>query len=160
MQFVWRSAKRLGAPLASLEDVVQDVFLTAARRWSDFRGESQLRTWLFAITYKVVGFHRRTLSRHARRLDALARSKIDELAPDLFARSDASTILEKLLDTLDDQRRAIFVAIELEGFTAQEVAVSLDINVNTVYSRLRAARLQLDRALAGPPVQAAVGGVR
>lgn len=158
--FVWRSARRLGAPPYTLEDVVQDVFLAAARRWAEFRGDAQVRTWLFAITFKVVQSHRRTLARHARRIDALARSKLDEFAPDLFARCDASSTLEKLLDRLDEQRRAIFVAMELEGFTAQEVAVSLDINVNTVYTRLRAARLQLDRALDDPPVQAALGGVR
>ncbi|WP_434428037.1 RNA polymerase sigma factor [Nannocystis pusilla] len=52
-----------------------------------------------------------------------------------------------MLDQLDDERRAVFVLAELEGMTAQEIAAGLGLNVNTVYSRLRAARQQLERAL-------------
>lgn len=159
-QFVWRSAKRLGAPVSSLEDVTQEVFLTAHRRWSEFRGEARFQTWLFAVTVRVVLSYRRTLSRHARRLEALARSKLDESTPDLFQRSDASAILQRLLDGLDDERRMIIVAIELEGMTAQEVADCFAIKVNTVYSRLRATRKHLERSLADPPAQPLLGGAR
>ena len=55
--------------------------------------------------------------------------------------------LLQLLDTLDDDRRSVYVLAELEGLTAQEIADGLRLNINTVYSRLRAARAQLERAL-------------
>ena len=153
VKFVWRSAARLGAPAAALEDVVQDVFLVAARRLSEFRGESSLKTWLFAITIRVVQYHRRGAWRHARRVEAYASSQVDRVAPDLFRRSDASKVLEKLLERLEPERRAVFILVELEGMTVQEIAAALGVNVNTVYSRLRLARQQLERALAGPPAQ-------
>lgn len=146
-QFVWRSARRLGAQPATLDDVVQDVFLIVARRLPEFRGEASIRTWLFAITMRVVQVHRRTVSRHLRRVEAFAEAHADGGATDPYARSDAADALLKLLEQLDDDRRAVFVLAELEGMTAQEIAAGLGLNVNTVYSRLRAARLQLERSL-------------
>ena len=146
-QFVWRSARRLAAQPAALDDVVQDVFLIVARRLPEFRGEASIRTWLFAITMRVVQVHRRSVSRHLRRVEAFAEAHADGGGTDPYARSDAAEALLKLLDQLDDDRRAVFVLAELEGMTAQEIAVGLGLNVNTVYSRLRAARLQLERSL-------------
>ncbi len=152
-QFVWRSARRLGALPAAIDDVVQDVFLIVARRLPEFRGEASIRTWLFAITMRVVQVHRRSVSRHLRRVEAFAEAHADGGGTDPYARSDAAEALLKLLDQLDDDRRAVFVLAELEGMTAQEIAVGLGLNVNTVYSRLRAARLQLEKSL-GAPAQA------
>lgn len=150
VKFVWRSATRLGVPSALLEDAVQDVFLVAARRLPEFRAESSLKTWLFAITIRVVRFHRRSAWRHTRRIEAYANDQAYSDAADPYPRSDAGTMLERLLEQLEPERRAVFILIELEGMTAQEIAVALGIKVNTVYSRLRLARLQLERALAGP----------
>lgn len=146
-QFVWRSARRLGAPTAALDDVVQDVFLIVARRLAEFRGDASMRTWLFAITMRVAQLHRRSASRHLRRVEAFAEAHAEDGGVDPYARRDAADILLKLLDRLDDDRRAVFVLAELEGMTAQEIAAGLGLNVNTVYSRLRAARQQLERAL-------------
>jgi RNA polymerase sigma-70 factor (ECF subfamily) len=146
-QFVWRSARRLGAPVEALDDVVQDVFLVVARRLAEFRREASARTWLFAITLRVVREHRRSTFRHLRRVQAYAEARPAE-AGDAMARSDAARTLLQLLDGLDDDRRSVYVLAELEGLTAQEIADGLRLNVNTVYSRLRAARTQLERALA------------
>ena len=150
-QFVWRSARRLGAPPAALDDVVQDVFLIVARRLPEFRGDASMRTWLFAITMRVVQLQRRSTSRHIRRVEAFAEAHAGDDGVDPYPRRDATDILLKLLDRLDDDRRAVFVLIELEGMTAQEVAAGLGLNVNTVYSRLRAARQQLERGLPAEP---------
>lgn len=146
-QFVWRSARRLGAPEASVDDVVQDVFLVVARRLGEFRGDASLRTWLFAITQRVLREHRRKKFRHLRRVEAARAEAPASPAVDPYARSDAARTLLRLLDRLDDDRRGVFVLAELEGLTAQEIADGLGLNVNTVYSRLRSARTLLERAL-------------
>ena len=145
-QFVWRSARRLGASPEGLDDVVQDVFLVVARQLEGFRGEASARTWLFAITLRVVREHRRSTYRHLRRVEAYAEAQPPE-ASDPIARSDAARTLLQLLDTLDDDRRSVYVLAELEGLTAQEIADGLGLNINTVYSRLRSARALLERAL-------------
>jgi RNA polymerase sigma-70 factor (ECF subfamily) len=57
-------------------------------------------------------------------------------------------LLAKLLRDLDDAKREVFVLAELEEMTAPEISEALDIPLNTVYSRLRAARQLFEQALA------------
>lgn len=146
VDFVWRSLRRLGTPDSQLEDATQDVFLVAARRMGEFEGRSAIKTWLFGIAMRVVKTHRRTRWRHERKLEALGHASANEAANDPIARRDAQRTLLMLLDTLDDDRRAVYVLAELEGLTAVEIAEGLELNVNTVYTRLRTARLALREA--------------
>jgi RNA polymerase sigma-70 factor (ECF subfamily) len=53
-----------------------------------------------------------------------------------------------LLDGLDEAKREVFVLAELEELSAPEIAQALGINLNTVYSRLRAARQTVEAAAA------------
>ncbi|MGE3633430.1 MAG: RNA polymerase sigma factor, partial [Sandaracinaceae bacterium] len=57
-------------------------------------------------------------------------------------------LLHRLLSTLDEERRAVFILAELEQMSAPEIADALDLKLNTVYSRLRVARQKFDEALA------------
>ena len=57
-------------------------------------------------------------------------------------------VLQKLLDELDDDRRAVFVLAELEQMSAPDIADALGVNVNTVYARLRAARRDFEQGVA------------
>src|ERR1700730_7073255 len=59
--FVWRSARRLGTPEASIDDVVQEIFLVAHRKLPQFEGRSSIKTWVFGIVINVVRTHRRAL---------------------------------------------------------------------------------------------------
>jgi len=145
-EFVWRSLRRLGVPEHAIEDAAQDVFVVVARRLADFEGRSSLRTWLFGIAIRVVRTRRRSSWRHQRKVDALAREPSPSADP--IARQDAQRLLLRLLDELSEDQRATYVLIELEGMTAVEVAEGLGANVNTIYTRLRAARNQLRRAAA------------
>ena len=55
--------------------------------------------------------------------------------------------LHAILDEIDDDKRAVFVLAELEQMTVPEIAEAVEANVNTVYSRLRAARRDFDQAV-------------
>lgn len=148
--FVWRSAKRLGARDASLDDAVQEVFVVVHRRLADFEGRSSLRTWLFGITLRVVRDHRRS----ARRRDPGCEVDPDTLRANCSGpaetaeKAEAVRLLHALLDELDDDRREVFVMAELEQMAMPEIAEALGINVNTAYARLRAARQEFEQALA------------
>ena len=148
--FVWRSVRRLGVDDSSTDDVVQDVFMIVHRRLQDFEGRSEIRTWLFGIVLRVVRQHRRTLGRDRRRHAAVASiERLHAPAPiDALARAQASQLLLKMLDELDDDKREVFVLADLEQVPMARVAETLSENVNTCYARLRAARAELDRALA------------
>ncbi len=152
--FVWRSVRRLGVSEAAIDDVVQEIFLVVHRRLCDFESRSSLKTWIFGIALRVVRDHRRTLRR--KRLDASARADgldLDDIAAandgphELLAKAEAVRTLHQLLDELDDDKREVFVLAELEQMTAPDIAEALGQNVNTVYSRLRAARQAFEQAV-------------
>src|SRR3974390_2928308 len=59
--FAWRTARRLGTPESSLDDVVQEMFVVVHQQLAKFEGRSSVKTWMFGIIFNVVRAHRRTL---------------------------------------------------------------------------------------------------
>ena len=139
--FVWRSVKRLGVR-ESMDDVVQQVFIIVYRKLGDFEGRSSIKTWLYSITRRVVKDHFRTLKRKPRGeplYDVPAdNSQLDP--SELASRISAHKTLTTILDSLDEEKREVFILAELEEMTVPEIAQTLEINTNTAYSRLRAGR--------------------
>lgn len=152
--FVWRSVRRLGVDESAVDDVAQEIFLVVHRRLEDFEARSSVRTWLFAIALRVVRDHRRARSRRreAPPADASELEAVPAHAEDgpmeRAAKAEAVKVLHELLDALDDDKREVFVLAELEQMPAPEIADAVGVNVNTVYSRLRAARQDFESALA------------
>jgi len=149
--FVWKGARRLGVPEAALDDICQDVFFIIYRRLGEFEGRSSLRTWVYAILHHVV----MTWRRRSRRKDP-HRAETD---PDLLAAwgdgpyeavsaAQAVRIASALLASLGDDRRRLFVLVELEGLSMPEAAAATGTNLNTAYARLRAARTDFAAAVA------------
>lgn len=148
--FVWRTARRLGIPDGSVDDVAQEVFIVVHRKLPEFEGRSSLKTWLFAISRRVVSDHRRRLKRQRphtpfpddRMADAGASPQ------ERAARHEAAMLLHAFLDSLPDEQREVFVLSELEQMTAPEIGEATDVKLNTVYSRLRLARKAFERVVA------------
>lgn len=148
--FVWRTARRLGASEAHVDDIVQEVFLVVQRRLADFEGRSEIKTWLFGITRRVV---RGYMRRHTRRTSEYA-PEAGEL-PDLAAASaesqlealEGSRLLQALLDELDPDKREVFVLCELEEMSGPQIAAALELSLSNVYARIRVARQAFDAAL-------------
>jgi RNA polymerase sigma-70 factor, ECF subfamily len=149
VDFVWRSLRSLGVRDHLLEDAVQDVFLVVHRRLAEFEHRSTLRTWIFGVAMRVAHDHRR---REARKggLSPLDVEIVDRApSPDeRAAQAEALREVAGLLESLNPEKRAIFVLAELEQWTAPEIAEALSINLNTVYSRIRAARRDFEDAYA------------
>jgi RNA polymerase sigma-70 factor (ECF subfamily) len=147
--FVWRTVRLLGVPLEGVDDAVQDVFLVTHRRLDDFEARASVRTWLFAIAQRVASDHRRSRNRRQRLLEQ-ARSSEREPSTTPFeqlAGAEARGLLASVLDRLNTQQREVFILADLEELSAPEIAVALQLNLNTVYSRLRAARREFARNL-------------
>jgi RNA polymerase sigma-70 factor (ECF subfamily) len=147
--FMWSSLRGLGVADASLDDAVQEVFIVVHRRLPEFEGRSSLKTWLFGIAVGIARNHRRHLRRKGG-LDALDERIEDKSASPLESASaaEAMQLVSRVLDGIDEDKRTVLVLTELEQMTAPEIAETLGVNVNTVYSRLRAARAEFDRAFA------------
>ncbi len=152
VDFVWRNLRRLGVHEADAEDRTQEVFVVAHRRFGEFedRGHGP-RAWLFQIVLRVASDARRHRRRHPEDPDggdALGRAAIDAPQADAILRREALTRLDAALETIDVGRRTVLVLHEIEEMTAPEIAQVLGIPLNTVYSRLRVARAELEEALA------------
>jgi len=147
--FAWTGLRRLGVQQAALDDAVQDVFLVVHRRLADFERRSALKTWLYGIMLRVAHDYRRKVQR-AGFGEPLEEGLADQ-RPDpqeAAARTEGLRLLEKLLDGLDEAKRDVLVLADLEQLPAPAIAELLGINPNTVYSRLRAARMHLNEAVA------------
>jgi RNA polymerase sigma-70 factor (ECF subfamily) len=133
---------------------VQEVFVVVHRKLSQFTGASTIKTWVLAITTGVVRNYRRTWRRKGSGFalatvvedpELLAGSSLDPYQQ--LNRVEAGKIVQRLLDRMDDDKASLFILVEIEGLTAAEVARNLDLNVQTVYSRLAAARREFERGV-------------
>jgi RNA polymerase sigma-70 factor (ECF subfamily) len=146
--FVWRVLRGMGVSDALVEDAVQDAFVVVHRRLDEFDGRFSIKTWLFAIAYRIASDYRRKIKR-------AAHEPLNEALPDRAPtpaesaeQSEALHLFEELLDVLDENQRIVLILAEIEGMTAPEIAAITATPLNTVYSRLRRARAQLSEALA------------
>jgi RNA polymerase sigma-70 factor (ECF subfamily) len=153
--FVWRSVRRLGVRDESVDDVVQEIFLVVHRRLADFEGRSTVKTWLFGIVLRSVRDHRRQTRRkspHSMRPEApadpeLLSDSVTRGPHETAAAHEAVAVLHRILDEIEDEKREVFVLVELEQVSVPEIAEALGVNTNTVYSRLRAARQEFEQAV-------------
>ncbi|HTQ03299.1 MAG TPA: sigma-70 family RNA polymerase sigma factor [Polyangiaceae bacterium] len=142
-EFVWRNARRLGCDDDWVDDAVHEVFLVAARRVGEFEYRANVRTWLFAITLRVVARLRRNRKRYQLRLSEYAEAQAEATVESPEAQNASARYLRSLLSELDEKHRAVVILVELEGMTGAEVAEALGVKEGTVASRLRAARQRL-----------------
>jgi RNA polymerase sigma-70 factor, ECF subfamily len=148
---VFRMLRRIGVPESSLEDAVQDVFIIAFRRMDGFEGRSSLSTWLCGIATQTARNYRRHARRHPETPTEGAGEDAPASAPSperALETSEAVRVLHALLDELDEEKREVFVLVELEQIPAPEIAAMLELNLNTVYARVRAARAAFEQCVA------------
>ncbi|HET9932855.1 MAG TPA: RNA polymerase sigma factor [Polyangiaceae bacterium] len=149
-KYIWRALRHLGVPDADVEDVCQEVWVTAHRKLPEFEGRSSVRTWLYGICMRVASDYRRRAYVRRERPTAEPAPEGEPLATSEFgSRVEARRALKALLELLDEEKRAVLVLYELEGFTMKEVAEILDTPLQTAYSRLYAAREVLSAAVRG-----------
>jgi RNA polymerase sigma-70 factor (ECF subfamily) len=155
LKFVWRAVRRLGIDPADTDDVVQEVFVVAHRKLPEFEGRAQVRTWLYKIAVGVVRHYFRTQRRKPGNRPATSAQDLEVLRDrhqtgpaEAAERAEAVKILDGILAHLDGEKREVFVLAEVEQLSSVEIAEVLGVNLNTIYSRLRAARQEFERALA------------
>jgi RNA polymerase sigma-70 factor, ECF subfamily len=148
--FVANFLHRLGAGPVEVDDLVQEVFLVAHRRGGFIEdGRARPTTWLAEIAIRVASVSRRSRrrSREQPDQDTVVDATSHEVDPARAAETNqALDRVQAALDSLDPDRRAIFILFELEGEPCQSIAGAFDIPVGTVYSRLHKARKQFKEA--------------
>ena len=139
--FVWRSLRRLGIAEDDATDAAQDVFIIVHRKLPEFAGRSKVTTWLYGICFRVASERRRAVPRPQLGEHEAAAFIGRQADPGALAEQrQGLALLERVLDRLPDEQRAVFCLFELEGMTGDEIAEALEIPLGTAYSRLRLAR--------------------
>ena len=131
-----------------VEDLVQDVFLACSRGRDRFRKDASFRTYLFKIARNKLYDHFRARYRDV--IDFTERSAVDlGTSPSRAAgRKQEQQLLLRALRAVPVDYQ---IALELyywEGLRGPELAEVLDINPNTVRSRLHRARKALEATIA------------
>ena len=150
--FVWSSARRFGVEPSAIDDLVQEVFIVIHAKLDTLERPDALRSWVYGIVRRTVSTYRRSRRAHpadGATVELLAGVPARDLTPlQHTEQNDTLRLLNGLLEQLDEPKREVFALVELEEWTVPEVAEALEIPLNTAYSRLRAARLAFEAALA------------
>jgi RNA polymerase sigma-70 factor (ECF subfamily) len=130
-----------------LEDLAQEVFLVAYRSFGKYESDRPIRPWLFSIAFRTVANWRR-LARHRRETSREREIRAAGPNPEESAlKAEARALVHEALDKLVFERRVVIVMHDLDDMTVPEIAEILDVNVNTVYSRLRLGRRDFRKVL-------------
>lgn len=146
--YVWNALKRLGIQERDLEDVAQQVFLQVHAQLSSYDPSRPLRPWLFAFAFHAASNYR-DLARHKVELSIVPPELHDPLprADEQLITRQELELAERALKRVAIERRAVLLLHEVEGHTMPEIAESLNIPLNTAYSRLRLARQEYEQAV-------------
>ena len=144
-------------------DLTQETFLRALKAIKGFRGESDLRTWLYRIAINESRNRFRWWKRRRREKtvsldESLGNS--ESVYQDILADNAASPeeealrrererILQSALRELPDIYREPIVLFDIEGLTYDEICRALELNQGTLKSRLARGRQELKKRLAG-----------
>lgn len=144
--FVARFLVRMGVHRQDLDDVVQEVFLVAHRAGGFTPGAARPTTWLAEIALRVASDARRRRARAERMIPAPREDASHATPFDALAAAEQLARVQRALDALSLEHRAVFVLYEIEGEPCESIAAGLDVPIGTIHSRLHAARKGFQRA--------------
>jgi len=168
---LFRVARSILKDDGDAEDALQDAYLEAYRHLDEFRGGSELSTWLTRIVINqalmrlrkqkrrssIVPF-RNGLTTNAEGPEAQVPDNRSESPSASAIRAETRRILERRIDELPSSFRTVFVMREVEDMGIEEIAECLSIAPATVRTRLFRARALL-RAAVAQDIDVATGDV-
>ena len=135
-------AYRITGDFELANDVLQEAFIKVFRNLAKFRQESTLGAWIKTIVVRTA------LSRIKRKtnFEPLEDHHTKHMVVDWSTDLDVE-YLEKAINALPEGYRAVFVMIEVEGYSHKEVAEMLGISVGTSKSQLFYAKKRLRKSI-------------
>ena len=134
------------------EDATQETFLQASLHLDQYQGGTSLKSWLAKIAINVCrGRYRRQKARQ--RLEGVLKVlslQMHTTAPtpeDTLIQHERQHLLKKAVDSLDEKHRMPVLLRYVHGLSVPEIALALDLNEGTVYSRLHYAHAKLRKDL-------------
>jgi RNA polymerase sigma-70 factor, ECF subfamily len=149
--FIYSVALRIINNRQEAQEVTQDVFIKIYHNLKAFEFRSSFKTWAYRITVNTALNACKRVSREAsgkQDLDSVIDTQIASVdtEKEIVNKEDcaqAKAELDSLLSSLNPDQRACIVLREIEGFSYEEISKTLRVNINTVRSRLKRARIAL-----------------
>src|SRR5262245_27753832 len=133
-------------------EISQEVFLSAYRSISQFRGDANFSTWLYRIALNHATTRRKSATARQKRLVPLDGSEImddGQLGPaETLEKKELRDRVQRALNELEPEDATVILLRDLQDTPYEEVARVLEIPVGTVKSRLHRARHALKARLA------------
>jgi RNA polymerase sigma-70 factor (ECF subfamily) len=140
------------------EEVMQDVFTTVYRKIESFRGQSAFSSWLYRIVVNAAFMKLRkkkqsqTISMEdlapAVRQYCIERDhSVNNQSYAMTVTRELQDVLQRAIDRLPDQYRAVFVLRDVDGLSNQETGDILELSIPAVKSRLHRSRILLRKRL-------------
>jgi RNA polymerase sigma-70 factor, ECF subfamily len=155
---------RLTSDPEEARDLTQETFLRAFQSISHFRGDANLKTWIYRIAINQARNRWRWWRRRRRdvtvSLDGTDEQRNLPLAATLRNENAINPEQETLAHEREDQLRQALMGLrrsyreavilrDVEGFTYDEISATLQISIGTVKSRISRGRLEIRRKLEG-----------
>lgn len=129
------------------EDVAQEAFGRAYRRFSQLRDRDKFRAWLVRMTWRLSIDRRRSERRRVAREQAAVTVKAAPTTEQDAMANERATHLWRAIDALPEKLRVVVVLAGIEEHDVRDVARLLDLPEGTVKSRLFLARKGLAESL-------------
>jgi RNA polymerase sigma-70 factor (ECF subfamily) len=153
--FVFRTLVRLTGSREHVEDLAQEVFVRLYRGMDSFRGDAKMTTYLYRITLNVAQdeWKRRKKEQGNTSFDDPDAGWEDRLAgtggnaEEILSRNQGMAQLESAMGELSEAERAVIVMFHQEECTYEQIALVLNLPLNTVRTHLHRGRKKLKERL-------------
>lgn len=153
---IYNHALRMLGNREDAEEAVQDIFLKAHRGMADFRGQSEIRTWLYRITVNtcLTRLRRTTLqqvhpdaeqTKTGNQWDTIVSN--DDSPENLLIEKDIKGFVIEALELISPDDKEILLLFHVDELKYEEIAIVLDVPIGTVCARLYRARKKLRAAM-------------
>ena len=145
-QRVWRICYRLMGNEQDTNDAAQEVFVRLFLHRDRFAGRSKYATWVHGIAVRTCLAMRRGRGRRQRRETLLADSQWEQQQPTCEDQAKGLSLdLMKMLETLDDEDRAMLILKYAESYDYEELAAVFELSVSACKMRISRAREKLQQ---------------
>ncbi len=143
-QRLYRVTRAMLGDAAEAEDVTQDAWVRAFEHLGQFAGRARFSTWLTRIAVHEASARLRRRGRHVDIEETMETLSSAAAGPELGAAiHELGGVIEKAVEALPAAYGSVFMLREIEGLSTAETAACLEINAETVKTRLHRARALL-----------------
>lgn len=127
------------------EDISQDVFIKCFKHLGQFRGEANIKSWIYRITVNTA---KDTLKSKSFNILKFPKTFFENMkksasSEDIFEEKDRNEALLQTVLSLSAKYREVIILHYFEEQKTEEIAEILNVNLNTVKTRLARARALL-----------------